>query len=163
MSWDITPLYFFSWNFISIQQKELIKVQIWWNFTWAAEKSHFDGLLLSRSYKVPAKKVQKSYLSWQWRMIQGLKKIWVLFSNMTWGIWWILMRAVESLKIFTFMGLFCKKYWMVELKKQKNCVVKSYSCFKKWHKKFGEFSHKKLKAMLDKSSVYNTLAEGIFF
>ena len=31
VSWDITPLYFFSWNFIYFQQKEPIKVQIWWN------------------------------------------------------------------------------------------------------------------------------------
>ena len=30
-SWDITPLYFFNWNFINFQQNEPIKVQIWWN------------------------------------------------------------------------------------------------------------------------------------
>ena len=39
VSWDITPLYFFSWNFIYFQQKEPIKIQIWWIFTWAAKKS----------------------------------------------------------------------------------------------------------------------------
>ena len=33
VSWDITPLYFFSWNFIYFQQKKPIKVQVWWNFT----------------------------------------------------------------------------------------------------------------------------------
>ena len=37
VSWDITPLYFFSWNFIYFQQKQPIKVQIWWYFTWAVE------------------------------------------------------------------------------------------------------------------------------
>ena len=37
VSWDITPLYFFSWNFTYFQQKEPIKVQIWWNFTWAVK------------------------------------------------------------------------------------------------------------------------------
>ena len=37
VSWDITPLYFFSLNFIYFQQKEPIKVQIRWNFTWAVE------------------------------------------------------------------------------------------------------------------------------
>ena len=41
VSWDITPLYFFSWNFIYFQQKEPIKVQIWWNFTWAVESLKF--------------------------------------------------------------------------------------------------------------------------
>ena len=37
VSWDITPLYFFRWNFVYFQQKEPIKVQIWWNFTWAVK------------------------------------------------------------------------------------------------------------------------------
>ena len=34
--WDITLLFFFSWNFIYFQLKEPSKVQIWWNF-WAAK------------------------------------------------------------------------------------------------------------------------------
>ena len=37
VSWDKTPLYFFSWNFIYFQQKEPIKVQIWWNLTWQSK------------------------------------------------------------------------------------------------------------------------------
>ena len=37
VSWDITTLYFYSWSFIYFQPKEPIKVQIWWNFTWAVE------------------------------------------------------------------------------------------------------------------------------
>ena len=37
------------------------------------ENVHFDVLLLSIGYKVSAKKVQKSYLSWHWRVIQTLK------------------------------------------------------------------------------------------
>ena len=37
VSWDRTLLYFFNWNFKYFQQKEPIKVQIWWNFTWAVE------------------------------------------------------------------------------------------------------------------------------
>ena len=32
-----SPTFFFSWNFIYFQQKQPIKVQIWWNFTWAVE------------------------------------------------------------------------------------------------------------------------------
>ena len=41
VSWDLTPLYFFSWNLIYFQQKEPIKVQIKWNFTWAVESLNF--------------------------------------------------------------------------------------------------------------------------
>ena len=57
--------YFFSWNFIYFQQKEPIKVQILWNFSnRKSEIVHFDGFLLSKSYKVSAKKIQKNYFSW---------------------------------------------------------------------------------------------------
>ena len=38
-----------------------------------SEVLHFDGLLLSKLYKVLAKKVQKGYLSWHLRVMQGLK------------------------------------------------------------------------------------------
>ena len=37
VSWNITPPYFLSWNFIYFQQKQPIKVHIWWNFTWAVK------------------------------------------------------------------------------------------------------------------------------
>ena len=35
---------------------------------------HFDVLILLRAYKVSAKKMEKGYLSWHWRVIQTLKK-----------------------------------------------------------------------------------------
>ena len=76
-----------------------------------------DVLLLSIAYKVSAKKVRKNYLSWNWRVIQTLKKNWLFLWKMTWRIWWILMRAVESLKNCTLMGYFCRKYAIFELKK----------------------------------------------
>ena len=31
---------------------------------------HFDGFILPKAYKVLDEKVQKSYVSWQWRVIQ---------------------------------------------------------------------------------------------
>ena len=43
-------------------------------------------------------KVQKNYASWEWRVMQSLKKNWLLDPKMTTGIWWILMRPVASLK-----------------------------------------------------------------
>ena len=45
VSWDITPLDVFSWNFIYFQQKVPIKVQIWWNFTWAIKSLKFCTLM----------------------------------------------------------------------------------------------------------------------
>ena len=46
-----------------------------------SEILHFDGLLLSKSYKFSARKVQN--LSWHWRLMQSLKKNWLVISNMT--------------------------------------------------------------------------------
>ena len=38
-------------------------------------------------------------MSWQWRMMQNLKRNWLVSSRLTWGIWWILTRALKNLKI----------------------------------------------------------------
>ena len=46
---------------------------------------------------------------------------------------------------------------------QRRCVRKNDLWLQKWHKEFGEFLHKYLKVMLDKSSLYNVFAEGIYF
>ena len=80
-----------------------------------SENLHFGGLYLRIAYKVLAKKVQKTYHSWHWRVIQTLEKNWLFDWKITWGIWWILTRAVESLKMLTLMGYFCRKYVMFEL------------------------------------------------
>ena len=45
VSSDVTPLQFFSCNFICFQQKEPIKLKIWWNFTWAVESLKFCTLI----------------------------------------------------------------------------------------------------------------------
>ena len=38
------------------------------------------------------------------KSVQSLKKNWLLVPKMTWGIWWILMQAVASLKICTLLS-----------------------------------------------------------
>ena len=67
------------------------------------ENLHFDWLLLFKAYKVLDEKVQKSYVSWHWRVVQSLKKNWLLVTKITWEIWWILMRALANLKFCTLM------------------------------------------------------------
>ena len=39
-----------------------------------------------------------SYVSWQWKMMQKLKRNWLVSSKLTWRIWQILTRALENLK-----------------------------------------------------------------
>ena len=76
--------------------------------TWESKNLLFDWISLSKAYKYLDEKVQKSYVSWNWRVMQSLKENWLLVPNMTWGIWWILMRAVASLEICTLMCYFCQ-------------------------------------------------------
>ena len=88
-----------------------------------SENLHFDVLLLSLPYKVSAEKMRNGCLLWHWKKIQTLKKNWLFVWKMTWGIWWTLTRAVESLKICTLMSYFCRKYVMFELKKYRGVVL----------------------------------------
>ena len=120
--------------------------------SWKSGNLHFDGLLLSKAYEDLDEKVQKSYVSRHWRVMQSLNKNWLLVPKMTWGIiswtltlmtlkkiqtlkknwlfvwkmtWgisWTLTRAVESLKICTLLSYFCRKYVMFELIKYRGAV-----------------------------------------
>ena len=65
----------------------------------------FDGLLLSKTYKILIKKVHKSYVSWQWRAMQSLKKNRLFIPKMKEGMWWILMWAVVKYENLHFDGL----------------------------------------------------------
>ena len=83
-----------------------------------SEVLHFDGLLLPKSYKVLSKfqKSTKSYLSWHWRVMQNLKKNWLVVSDMTWGICWSFIQPLKSWR-FNFDGLFLSKVYKVWAKK----------------------------------------------
>ena len=109
---------------------------------------YFNRLLLLKVYKISAKKVQSSYVSWYWRVMQNLKKN-RFVSKMT-SIWWILIQALKSLQNLYFdWSPSCKVYnvwpkkvqrsylswhWRVMLNLKKNWLVV------KWHEEFGKFS-----------------------
>ena len=104
VSWQITLLYFFSWNFIWFGQKGAYQNAKFQTFDCSREMSpnfYFDRLLLLKVYKILTKKVQRSYISWHWRAMLNLKKNWFAVSQIT-RILGILIRALESLTIFTF-------------------------------------------------------------
>ena len=54
----------------------------------------FNWLLVTKVYIVSATKVQRSYLSWNWSVMQILKKNWLLVWKKTWEIWQIFTRAL---------------------------------------------------------------------
>ena len=70
---------------------------------------HYTGLPLTKVYNVWAKKVERSYVWWHWRLMQNLKENWFVLLKLTWGIWKIYTRELESLEILTLMGFFCPK------------------------------------------------------
>ena len=91
------------------------------NFDSSIQKS--QKFALAQVYNIWPKKVQRSYLSWHWRVMQNLKKNWLVVWKITWGIWQIFITTLGSVKIGTFMGSFCPKYKMHELKIYKGVCV----------------------------------------
>ena len=81
-----------------------------------SENLHFDWILLSKAYKDLDEKIQTNYVSWHWRLIQNLKKKWLVVSNMTWGIWWIFNQPLKSLKTSHQWGIFVQSIWGLSLK-----------------------------------------------
>ena len=89
-------------------------------------------------------------MSWQWRMMQNLKRNW-LVSKLTWGIQRIWPKHLKVSNICTLMGSFWTKYIMFELKKYRGVIFhdteewckiwrKTDLWFGKWHWEFGIFS-----------------------
>ena len=62
----------------------------------------FDGILLFKAENAWAKILQKIYVNWRWRMMQNLKRNWVVVSKLAWGISQILIRPLERLKSLHF-------------------------------------------------------------
>ena len=83
---------------------------------------YFDKLLLLQVYKISAKKVRRSYVSWHWRVMRNLKKNWFVISKMT-RIWWIWTEHSKVSKICTLTGSFCAKYITFDLKRYIRVVL----------------------------------------
>ena len=67
-------------------KKDLRNLANFHQSTWKCQIWDFDGILLSKVEKVWLWNLQKSYVSWQWRIMQNLKRNWLVISKMTWGI-----------------------------------------------------------------------------
>ena len=91
--------------------------------TWKSQNWDFDGILLSKVENVWAENLQGSYVSWQWRMMQKLKRNWLVSSKLTWGIWRILTQALKNLKNLHFNGLLLTKVYNVWAKKVQRSYV----------------------------------------
>ena len=103
-----TLIDYFCWKHIKFQLKKLWRKYIWWyqrvvqNFkknlffvskmkriwwiliralkSW--KKLYFYLILLCKVYNIWPKKVQRSYISWNWRAMQHLKKNWLVVCGL---------------------------------------------------------------------------------
>ena len=83
------------------------------------ESSHFDGLFLSKVYKIWPKKIQRGYLSWHWTVTQNHD---LVVSKMAWGIGWTFIKALKNLKNCILMVCFCPKSNVSDRKFERNYV-----------------------------------------
>ena len=79
---------------------------------------YLDRLLLLKVYKILAKKIQRSCVSWHWRLMQNLKENWFVVSKF--GEFWSEHSKVS--KIYTLICSFREKYVMFDLKKYRGVL-----------------------------------------
>ena len=117
---------YLSWNWRGMQNLErnllvskLAQV-IWQILTWAFKSIKNFLLIGSFSTKYilfELKKLQKSYLSWNWRGIHNLERNRLVVSKLAYGIWQLLTWALKSLKYFHFNSPLLSKVNIVWVKK----------------------------------------------
>ena len=129
---------------------ELSKKNLWqtiYNNNYTQKCSKFLQWKICKVFNVWHKKIQRRYLSWHWRVTQNLKKNWLVLWKITWGIWQIFTRAIESLKVGILMGSSVGKY---ELKIHRGVMFHDNEewckiwrgtdlSFQNWHEEFDEF------------------------
>ena len=113
--WRQTDLYFLKWHEESGKPSpEHIQKSKNWVFSW---------ILLSKAENVWTWNLQGSYVSWEWRMTQNLKRNWLVNSKLAWVIWWILSWALENLKNLHINELLLTIAYNVWAKKLKRSYV----------------------------------------
>ena len=73
-----------------------------WRILTRALNVHFYGLLLNKAYNVWTKSLQRSYVSWHWRVTQNLQKNWLV-------VWKNDMRNLANFS--SFMTTKCSWGW----------------------------------------------------
>ena len=103
--WRQTDLYFLKWHeeFGKFSPEHIQKSKTW-DFYW---------ILSSKVENVWAWHWQGSYMSWEWTMVQNLKRTWLINWKLIWGIWHILTQALENLKNLNFNELLLTKVYNV--------------------------------------------------
>ena len=97
-------------------------------------------------------------MSWQWRMIQKLKKNWLVLLKLTWKVSQIWPRALESVNNLCFNWLLVAKvcnFWATKAQRSylswhwrvMQNLMKNWLVVWKWHEKSGSFLPEHLKVL----------------
>ena len=114
----------------NLKRNWLVILTLTWGIGWILTQAleslknvHFNVLLMSKVCIAWAKKVQRSYLSWNWRGIQNLERNRLVVTKLGKGLWQILTWALETLNDFHFNGLLLIKVYVAWAKKvqRSNC------------------------------------------
>ena len=62
-------------------KKDLRNLVNFYKSTWECQNWDFDGILCSKVEKVWPQNLQRSYVSWQWKMMQKFKRNWLVVLN----------------------------------------------------------------------------------
>ena len=118
------------------------------------QNRNFDKILLSKVENVWASNLQWNYVSWQWRMIQKLKRNWLVVLKLIWPSQ-ILTRALEKSNFFFNWLLVTKVYFVWATKVQRYYLSWHWRLMQiwrktdlwlgKWHEEFCKFSPEHLK------------------
>ena len=101
--------------------------------SWKSKNLHFDWILLPKAYKDLDEKIKKGYVSWYWRVVESLKKNWLLVPKMTWGIRWIFTQPLKSPKISLGWTNFVQIIWGLSQKIQRSYLS--------WHWSDAKWNH----------------------
>ena len=122
--------------------------------SWMSRNLNLDWLFLPKVYKDLDEKVQKSYVLWQWRVMQSLKRKMTLGSknhmrnlvnfNASSGksenLHFDVLLYSTAYKVSAKKVQNAEKEWsLMTLKKDPNFGEKLTFFFEKWHEEFGEF------------------------
>ena len=112
------------WNWLAILNWHEEFEKFWPELSKVSKICTLNGLLLSNAYNVWAKEVQRRFFSWHWRVIQNLKKNWLVVWKMTWGIWKISPEHSKVSKLGFWWGSFIQSRKCMGLKfTEESCVM----------------------------------------
>ena len=100
----------------NISRKTELYFQKWHDEFSKFSPGHVRGPFI-QSRECVSLKFTWSFASWQWRMMQYLKRNWLVSSKLTWRIWQVLARALKNLKNLHFNDFVLSKIYNVWAKK----------------------------------------------